>query len=46
LGVLGHKSITTTERYLGVRFEETAQAIIVLDTPGLKALATPKVSTI
>lgn len=44
--LLGHKSVTTTERYLGVKFEETAQAITVLDVPGLKALAAPQLSTI
>jgi integrase/recombinase XerD len=43
--LLGHKSITTTERYLGVKFEETAQAISVLDIPSLKALAAPQVVT-
>jgi integrase len=30
--LLGHKSVTTTERYLGVKFEETKQAIMVLDS--------------
>lgn len=44
--LLGHKSITTTERYLGVKFEETREAISVLDIPGLRALAAPPVSTI
>jgi len=44
--LLGHKSVTTTERYLGVKYEETAQAITVLDTPGLKALAAPQLSAI
>jgi integrase len=44
--LLGHKSITTTERYLGVKFEETREAIMVLDSPALNALAAPTVSTI
>lgn len=44
--LLGHSSVLTTERYLGVRFEETAQAINVLDVPALKALSAPQVSTI
>jgi integrase len=42
--LLGHKSITTTERYLGVKFEETREAISVLDIPSLKALAAPQVA--
>ena len=44
--LLGHGSILTTERYLGVKFEETRTAIEVLDTPGMKALSGPSVSTI
>jgi site-specific recombinase XerD len=44
--LLGHKSITTTERYLGVKFEETREAITVLDSPTLRALAAPQVWTI
>ena len=44
--LLGHKSVTTTERYLGVKFEETRQAISVLDTPAVNALAALQVSTI
>jgi integrase len=44
--LLGHRSITTTERYLGVKFEETRQAIQVLDQPLTRALAEPSVSTI
>lgn len=44
--LLGHKSVTTTERYLGVKFEETRQAMAVLETPALKALAAPEMSTI
>jgi integrase len=44
--LLGHKSITTTERYLGVKFEETREAISVLDVPALRALGAPRVSTI
>jgi len=43
--LLGHQSIITTERYLGVKYEETAQAISVLDIPSLKALAAPQVVT-
>jgi integrase len=43
--LLGHKSITTTERYLGVKFEETRQAIQVLDQPLSRALAEPTVCT-
>jgi len=35
-----------TERYLGVKFEETRAAIEVLDTLGMKALSGPAVSTI
>lgn len=44
--LLGHKSITTTERYLGVKFEETREAISVLDSPALRALVAPQVCTI
>ncbi len=44
--LLGHRSVTTTERYLGVKFEETRQAILTLDTPGLRALAVPDSNTI
>jgi hypothetical protein len=40
-----HKSVTTTERYLGVKFEETREAIYVLDVPSLKALSAPVLST-
>ena len=29
--LLGHKSVITTERYLGVKFEETKEAILMLD---------------
>ena len=36
----------TTERYLGVKFEETRQAIQVLDQLLTRALAEPPVSTI
>jgi integrase len=43
--LLGHKSITTTERYLGVKFEETREAIMMLDSPAFNALAAPVVST-
>jgi integrase len=31
--LLGHKSVLTTERYLGVKFEETREAIQLLDGP-------------
>jgi len=31
--LLGHGSVSTTERYLGVKFEETREAIMVLDEP-------------
>ena len=31
--LLGHKSVLTTERYLGVKFEETREAILGLDGP-------------
>jgi len=44
--LLGHTSVLTTERYLGVKFEETAQAIAVLDVPALQALSAPNLSTI
>ncbi len=30
--LLGHKSVTTTERYLGVKFEESRQAVMLLDS--------------
>jgi hypothetical protein len=36
----------STERYLGVKLEETRTAIEALDTPGIKALSGPPVSTI
>ena len=42
---LGDKSITTSERYLGVKFEETAQAISVFDIPSLKALVALQAAT-
>jgi integrase len=44
--LLGHKSVLTTERYLGVKFEETRQAIQVLDQPLSRALAEASVSAI
>jgi integrase len=44
--LLGHTSVLTTERYLGVKFEETALAIAVLNIPALQALAAPNLSTI
>jgi integrase len=43
--LLGHRSVTTTERYLGIKFEETVEAIAVLDSPALNALAGPQVGT-
>ena len=36
--LLGHRSILTTERYLGIKYRETAEAIEVLDSPGMRAL--------
>jgi integrase len=36
--LLGHKSVLTTERYLGVKFEETREAILMLNEPLSKAL--------
>jgi integrase len=36
--LLGHKSVLTTERYLGVKFEETREAILMLDGPLTQAL--------
>jgi hypothetical protein len=38
--LLGHKSVLTTERYLGVKFEETREAILMLDGPLTQALST------
>ena len=37
--LLGHRSVLTTERYLGVKFEETREAILMLDGPLTKALS-------
>jgi hypothetical protein len=37
--LLGHKSVLTTERYLGVKFEETREAILLLDGPLTQALS-------
>lgn len=37
--LLGHKSVGTTERYLGVKFEETREAILKLDEPLTQALS-------
>jgi integrase len=37
--LLGHKSVSTTERYLGVKFEETREAILMLDEPLAQALS-------
>jgi len=37
--LLGHKSVLTTERYLGVKFEETREAILMLDRPLAQALS-------
>jgi len=42
--LLGHKSVLTTERYLGVKFEETKEAILTLDGPLKQALAISAVS--
>ncbi len=36
--LLGHKSVLTTERYLGVKFEETREAILKLNKPLTDAL--------
>jgi len=38
--LLGHKSVLTTERYLGVKFEETREAILMLDGLLTQALST------
>jgi integrase len=38
--LLGNKSVLTTERYLGVKFEETREAILTLDGPLTQALST------
>jgi integrase len=43
--LLGHKSVLTTERYLGVKFEETRQAMKAIDRPLAKALIMPDVCT-
>jgi integrase len=37
--LLGHKSVLTTERYLGVKFEETREAILTLDGPLTEVLS-------
>jgi len=37
--LLGHKSVLTTERYLGVKFEETREAILLLDGPLTQAFS-------
>ena len=37
--LLGHGSVSTTERYLGVKFEETREAILMLDKPLTQALS-------
>ena len=39
--LLGHKSVLTTERYLGVKFEETREAIQILELPLVRALNRP-----
>jgi len=39
--LLGHGSVSTTERYLGVKFEETREAILMLDEPLSQALSVP-----
>ena len=38
--LIGHKSALTTERYLGVKFEETGEAILMLDGPLTQVLNT------
>ena len=38
--LLGHGSVLTTERYLGVKFKETKEAILLLDGPLTYALST------
>jgi len=37
--LLGHKSVLTTERYLGVKFEETREAILMIDARLTRALS-------
>jgi integrase len=44
--LLGHKSVLTTERYLGVKFEETREAILALDEPLRLALGPAPMSVI
>lgn len=44
--LLGHKSVLTTERYLGIKYRETAEAIEVLSTPGMRAVFGQATSTI
>lgn len=39
--LLGHKSVLTTERYLGVKFEETREAILMLDKSLTQVLSSP-----
>lgn len=39
--LLGQKSVLTTERYLGVKFEETREALLMLDEPLSRALSLP-----
>jgi len=36
--LLGHRSVLTTERYIGVKFEETREAIQTLEMPLVRAL--------
>jgi integrase len=43
--LLGHKSVLTTERYLGVKFEETREAILMLNEPLSHALSVPATCT-
>jgi len=43
--LLGHKSVLTTERYLGVKFEETREAILMLDEPLTQALSISVIGT-
>jgi len=40
--LLGHKSIMTAERYLGVKFEETRQAVMLLDSVLAPAVSTKR----
>jgi hypothetical protein len=37
--LLGHKSVLTIERYFGMKFEETREAILLLEEPLIQALS-------